>query len=40
MVTFTSHEMEIFLPLQLTHARKVFVVGAEEGDKYHYDEHW
>ena len=37
--SLTSHETEIFLPSQLTHARKVVVEGAEEGDKYHYDEH-
>ena len=36
--SLTSHETEFFIPSQLTHARKVVVEGAEEGDKYHYDE--
>ena len=34
----TSHETEIFMPSQLTHSRKVVVEGAEDGDKYRYDE--
>ena len=36
--SLTSHETEFFIPSQLTHARKVVVEGAEEGDRYHYDE--
>ncbi|KDR76952.1 hypothetical protein GALMADRAFT_246095 [Galerina marginata CBS 339.88] len=33
-----SRETEVFLPSQLTHARKVIVEGLEKGDKYVYDE--
>ena len=33
--SLTSHETEFFIPLQLTHAWKVVVEGAEDGDKYH-----
>ena len=33
-----SHETEFFIPSQLTHSRKVVVEGAEDGDKYRYDE--
>ena len=36
--SLTSHETEFFIPSQLTHARKVVVEGAEDGDKYRYDE--
>ena len=35
----TSHETEIYIPSQLTHARRVVVEGAEDGDRYRYDEH-
>ena len=34
----TSHETEFFIPSQLTHSRKIVVEGAEDGDRYHYDE--
>ncbi len=34
----TSRETEIFLPSQLTHARRVIVQGLEEGDRWSYDE--
>lgn len=34
----TSHETEFFIPSQLTHSRRVVVEGAEDGDKYRYDE--
>jgi Glycoside hydrolase family 5 C-terminal domain len=34
----TSHETEFFIPSQLTRSRKVVVEGAEDGDKYRYDE--
>ncbi|KAF8802051.1 glycoside hydrolase family 5 protein [Phlegmacium glaucopus] len=34
----TSHETEIYIPSQLTHSRKVVVEGAEDEDRYRYDE--
>jgi len=33
-----SRETEIFVPSQLTHARKVMVQGLKEGDRWTYDE--
>ncbi|KAJ3515852.1 hypothetical protein NLJ89_g1495 [Agrocybe chaxingu] len=33
-----SHQTEIFLPSQLTHARRIIVKGLESGDKWAHDE--
>jgi hypothetical protein len=35
---FMFLEMEIFLPSQLAHGRRVIVKGLDRGDKHQYDE--
>lgn len=36
-IVLTARETEIFVPLIMTHGRKLVVLGLDAGDKYTYD---